>query len=729
MTTIPEALAIAFAQHERGNLAAAERIYRQIVEAEPTHAEAWHLLGVAAHQAGRHAEAITSIGHALALAGPNAAYLNHLGAAHGALQNLEQAEAAFRQALQLAPADSQTHYNLAALLNLQGHTDAAIASYRRAIELNPRFAEAQFNLGNLLRDRQQLAEAERCYAAALAARPGYLKAATSLANVLSLQDKQPEAEAAWRQIVALDPNSADSHFRLGSLLQAQGRNREAADELQAAVYANPRLVEAQNNLGCVLRSLGELDRAEQCFRLALAEQSDFAEALNNLGSVLHKKKDYDAAVDCFRRALALRPDFSQAHNNLGAVLLDQKQPDAALEHYRRALELDPASSEVLINIGSALQMQGDMAAAVDYHRRALAIDPRAHRAHFSLGAAAHFAQQVDEALAHYDEAIRLKPDYAEAYYNRSFVWLSQGDFPRGWRDYEWRFRCEDYQGRRFGAPRWDGSSLAGRTLLIHAEQGLGDTFHFIRYARLAERLGGPIVVEVQPALVPLLTASGYRNLLAGGSPLPPFDVHASLMSMPGLLATTVDTVPADVPYLSTDPELVARWRERLAATPGFKVGIVWQGNPSYTFDRFRSIPLLEFAPLAAVPGVELLSLQKNAGVEQIAALEGRFRVRDLGSTLDVTVGAFLETAAVMANLDLLVTSDTAAAHLAGGLGVPVWLVLGKACEWRWMNDRTDSPWYPTMRLFRQSRQGDWSDVFRAMQRELTELVRRRPPAS
>ncbi len=265
-------------------------------------------------------------------------------------------------------------------------------------------------------------------------------------------------------------------------------------------------------------------------------------------------------------------------------------------------------------------------------------------------------------------------------------------------------------------------------MLIHAEQGLGDTLQFIRYARLADRLGGPIVVEVQPALVPLLTASGYRNLLAGGSPLPAFDIHASLMSLPGLLATTVDTVPADVPYLATDPELIARWRERLAETPGFQVGIVWQGNPSYTFDRFRSIPLLEFAPLAAVAGVELLSLQKNAGVEQIAALEGRFRVRDLGSTLDATGGAFLETAAVMANLDLLVTSDTAAAHLAGGLGVPVWLVLGKACEWRWMNDRTDSPWYPTMRLFRQSRQGDWSDVFHAMQRELTELVNHRPPA-
>jgi hypothetical protein len=272
--------------------------------------------------------------------------------------------------------------------------------------------------------------------------------------------------------------------------------------------------------------------------------------------------------------------------------------------------------------------------------------------------------------------------------------------------------------------------LARRTLLLHAEQGLGDTLQFVRYAKLAEQQNGDIVVEVQPALMPLLTASGFRGLIPRGSPLPRFDVQAALMSMPRICGTTLETVPANVPYLAADSRLVENWRERLRSLPGLKVGIAWQGSPGYRFDRFRSIPLVQFAPLAEVAGVQLISLQKNAGAEQIAALEGRFTVADFASKLDAQSGAFMDTAAVMCNLDLVITSDTAAAHLAGGLGVNVWLALWSAADWRWMNDRSDSPWYPTMRLFRQSRQGDWPGVFAQMKSDLTKLAqnRRLPPA-
>ena len=330
--------------------------------------------------------------------------------------------------------------------------------------------------------------------------------------------------------------------------------------------------------------------------------------------MLHEKKDYEAAADCFRRTIELRPEFSAAHNNLGTVLQDQKRPDLALEHYRKALELAPDAADALINIGSVLQMQGDMDAAVDYHRRAIAIDPDQFRAWFSLGAAAHFQHRIDEALAHYDQAIRIKPDYAEAYYNRSFVWLSQGDFAAGWKDYEWRFHCKDYQGRHFAAPRWDGSPLEGRTLLIHAEQGLGDTLQFIRYAKLVEQQSGTVVVEVQPALVPLLTASGYQRLwspaarlcLQFGNARRAAHEHAEVRG------TTLEAIPASVPYLAPDPDLVATWRDRLRSFAGFKVGIVWQGNTAYTFDHFRSIPLVQFGPLAEVDGVQLISLQKTA---------------------------------------------------------------------------------------------------------------------
>ncbi|HEY2893160.1 MAG TPA: tetratricopeptide repeat protein [Pirellulales bacterium] len=340
---------------------------------------------------------------------------------------------------------------------------------------------------------------------------------------------------------------------------------EAAQILRTAVFLNPRHFEAQNNLGCVYRALGELDQAEQCFNLALAVRPDSAEALSNLGSALHDRKQYDAAAAMMRRALEINPSFVQAHNNLGTVLQDQKRFDEALEQYRAALTLDEKSVESLINVGAVLQMQGHPEQALDFHRRALAIDPNISRAHYSRAAALHALHRTDEALESYAEAIRLKPDYAEAYYNRSFVWLSRGDFAHGWPDYEWRFRCNDYVGRRFDAPRWDGSPLAGRTLLVHAEQGLGDTMHFIRYVKLLEASGGSVIVEVQPALLPLLKASGLTNVVGGGSPLPRFDVHASLLSLPGLLGTNLGLPwPVQIPRLPA--RRLAPWHFMRACT-------------------------------------------------------------------------------------------------------------------------------------------------------------------
>ena len=267
-----------------------------------------------------------------------------------------------------------------------------------------------------------------------------------------------------------------------------------------------------------------------------------------------------------------------------------------LDHFRRAEELDANSADTLTNIGGALHMLGKPEEAVEYHHRAIAIDPKNSRAHYSLAAALHMQHLDDEAELSYGEAIRLKPDnYPEAYYNRSFVRLSRGDFAAGWKDYEWRFQCKDYKGRRFDAPRWDGSPLAGRKLLVHAEQGLGDTLHFIRYLRMLDERSGNVFVEVQPVLVPLLRASGFTSVLPGGSPLPRFDVHVSMLSLPGVLGTTVETIPAPVPYLAADPVCSRTGAATCAPIPASKLGIVWQGNAAYSFDHFRSIPLVEFA--------------------------------------------------------------------------------------------------------------------------------------
>jgi hypothetical protein len=271
-------------------------------------------------------------------------------------------------------------------------------------------------------------------------------------------------------------------------------------------------------------------------------------------------------------------------------------------------------------------------------------------------------------------------------------------------------------------PKWDGSPLDGRTLLIHSEQGLGDTMQFIRYVKLIEPHGGKIVVAAQPELIALLKQSGYSGLVAQGSPLPAFDVHLPLMSLPRVFGTDLNSVPCDVPYLAADPERILSWREKLGQVPGYKVGISWQGNKKYPGDRFRSIAVEHFAPLARVPAVRLFSLQKGPGSEQLAAVADRFGVVDLGPSLDNGGGAFLDTAAVMKSLDLIVTSDSAVAHLAGALGVPVWMPLPRVCDWRWLVERSDSPWYPTMRLFRQSTLGEWGPVFATIGAELARLA-------
>ena len=272
-------------------------------------------------------------------------------------------------------------------------------------------------------------------------------------------------------------------------------------------------------------------------------------------------------------------------------------------------------------------------------------------------------------------------------------------------------------------PRWNGSDLEGRAILVYSEQGLGDTIQFIRYAPLVEQRGGKVLFECQPALMPLLAnAQGIDTLLPRGGTLPSFDVQAPLLSLPGIVGTRPDTVPAAVPYLQANDKLVGRWRKELEPLRGFKIGITWQGSPTQGYDRLRSVPLTHLATLAAVPGVHLISLQKRIGTDQLRSMAGGFSVVDFGSRLDEESGAFMDTAAIMMNLDLVISSDTAVPHLAGALGVPVWLALPWVPDWRWLLEREDSPWYPTMRLFRQPRFGNWDGVFERMAEELRKLL-------
>jgi thioredoxin-like negative regulator of GroEL len=420
----------------------------------------------------------------------------------------------------------------------------------------------------------------------------------------------------------------------------------------------------------------------------------------------------------YRRVLAQFPSHAGALHLLGVIALQQGRHADAVASIRNAIAVDARQPVFYNSLGEAYRALGEFSEARSSYERAIALDPAFSEAHSNLGLALQAVGDVAAAVRQFERAIQIRPDSAEAHFNLSRVLLLQGDFERGWREHAWRSRIRGHPSQSIAALRWNGLPLGGKRLLIYAEQGLGDTLQFIRYLSHVKCLAEETVVAVSPELIPLLTASGFENLHPLDATASACDAQCSLLDLPELMGTTFQSIPADTPYLRIPPRLIERWRGKLEPTSEFKIGIVWQGNPTYYSDRFRSIPLAAFEPLARIPGVRLVSLQVRDGVGQIDELAGRFEVTRLDDW-DLEHITFMDTAAVMMNLDLVVTCDTVTAHLAGGLGVPVWVALSASPCWRWMLERSDSPWYAGMRLCRQSRLGQWSDVFAAMRDAIT----------
>jgi Flp pilus assembly protein TadD len=527
------------------------------------------------------------------------------------------------------------------------------------------------------------------------------------------------AEQTYHQLVQAEPGNALAWSLLGAACAAQGKLGEATASFQQAVRVKPDYLEAYNNLAILLTNQGRPDEAVAVLEQALRLLPDAAETHHHLALAHAARGRFDDALGAYREALRLRPDFADAHNNLGTLLMNHGRLDEAEAAFQQALALRPGFVEALSNRGNTRGLRGDYDGAIADLRQALAWRPDFAPAHVALGSALGRQGMLGEAAACYRRAVQLNPRDPEAHYNLGTALLLLGQFAEGWAEYEWRWHRPGAVRREFPQPLWDGAPLGGRTILLHAEQGVGDTIQFVRFAPLVRQRGGRVVLECQPSLVPLLTGfPGIDQLGPRRAALPPFDVQAPLLSLPRIFGTTLATVPAEVPYLFPDPRLVAHWREELGTEPGVKVGIAWQGDPRHSDDRSRSIPLVQFEPLARVPGVRLISLQKGPGMEQLPALADRFPVTDLGRRLDEATAPFLDTAALMKHLDLVVTCDSAVAHLAGALAVPVWVALAFTSDWRWLLSRADSPWYPTMRLFRQERPGDWPGVFGRMAEEL-----------
>jgi Flp pilus assembly protein TadD len=545
------------------------------------------------------------------------------------------------------------------------------------------------------------------------------------------------AEELYRQIVQADPDHADGWCFLGAACQAQGKLAEAETSYRRAIQMMPGHPSAQNCLGILLAKRGQLDEASVCFQRALEICPGDPDSHNNLGIILDMQGKRDKAIAHYQQALRGRPGNAEAHTNLGVVLTQRGRLDEAVACFHKALQINPRCPEAHNNLGIALRRQGRLEEAVSHCREALRINPQSPEAHNSLATALMRQANYDESLNHYEEAVRLKPQFADARWNRALLKLTLGHFEQGWPEYEWRWTQPGYSRRQFQQPLWDASDAARLTVLLHAEQGLGDTVHFIRYAPLVKKRSGTVIVECQPRLAALCRAvPGIDLVVAQGSPLPQFELQAPLLSLPALFHTTLATIPANVPYIHPDAALVGKWRQELQKPGGrersgapstvhcprstLRVGIGWQGSAKYAYDNVRSIPLKHFERLSKVDGVQLVSLQKGPGAEQLRALS-KFSVHELGPVDDAT-GAFMDTAAIIQSLDLVICSDTGLPHLAGAVGVPVWLALALVPDWRWLLERVDCPWYPTMRLFRQGPTGQWDEVFERIAGELDKLI-------
>ena len=624
-----------------------------------------------------------------------------------------------------SPHNLQTVFSTALERHQSGRLADAERLYRQVLAVDPRHADSLHLLGVVAHQTGRGALAVELIEKAIGINGGVASYQSNLGLALRQAGRFDEAVASFKRAVSLKPDYAEAHNNLGTAYSALGRFDDAAGCFRRAIELRAGYAEAFFNLGNALKRLDRLDDAIAAYRGAVAAKPDFVEAHSNLGLAQQDRLLAADAAASFRRAVELRPGSSELHFNLGTALTTLRRPDQAILSYRKAISLDPGNADAYGNLGVALQEQGLGDEAFECFQRAAALKPQDSEALNNYGNALQEQGRLDQAIECYRRALDGKPDHAEAHNNLAVALLLKGDFAPGWEEFEWRWRipsCWGDKRRDYPRPLWSGESAQGGTMLLWAEQGAGDTLQFGRYVAQVVRLGWRVILEVPESLMRLFASIKDVELIAKGTPSPDFDVHCPLMSLPRIFGTNRETIPAGASYFDPPPALVEAWRTRLAAVDGVKIGIVWRGNPAYKRNRQRSMPASFLTELIDRPGLFAVSLQMDATDEELAGLTRNREILNAAPQL----GDYADTAALIANLDLVVSVDTSVCHLAGALGRPVWTLLDFAADWRWLRQRTDSPWYPGMRLFRQPSPGDWTGVIAAATSELTDIIPANP---
>jgi tetratricopeptide (TPR) repeat protein len=744
-TTHQQSLERAVALHRAGRFAAAEAIYRQIIAEQPDHAGALHFLGLLHFQSGRAEQAVDLI-HRAAVIDPNVPeYHVNLGVAQDHLGRIPQAIESFQKAALLNPRLPEIHLNLGNSLRKVGRLPEAAAACRRALELRPDYFEAYLNLGNVQHEQRDYDEAIRTFEQALRVRPDQAEAYHNLGNAFAKRGRVDEAITAQRRALQLRPNFPQAANALGVDLrekaQSDGKALDIEDAINAfrlAISLKPDMAVALVNLGKALtdRASAEmkarkLDKAPpvafeavELLRKAVAQWPPLPEGFMALGSALVLIGDVESAESAFSQATVFRPNWAEAFSSLGGALLHRGKHEAAIAAFNQAISINPDLADAYFGLGMIYGEHTEFLGSGKVHgefsdyersisalRRAASLKPGSVEILTLLANMLCETGEMDEAMVVFKRVLELDPEFALGHWNLGLMLLTQGNFEHGWLEYEWRWQVKELD-MQFDptAPLWDGSDLAGKRILLVGEQGLGDTIQCVRYIPQVAARGGKIILAAHQELHRLL-----QGVPPNPSPLskfvdewvmptetiPPYDVCCPLLTLPKVMHTKLETIPADVPYLFADDGLKAQWKARIPADDRMKIGLAWAGRPKHTNDKRRSIAAAKLAPLADVPGVWFCSLQKGPIAEEgvLPPLE----IADWTSEIN----DMADTAALMANLDLVICADTAVAHLAGAMGKQVWVLLPFLSDWRWMLNRTDSPWYPTMRLFRQEKPGDW----------------------
>lgn len=533
----------------------------------------------------------------------------------------------------------------------------------------------------------------------------------------------PEADRLCRAVLGKHPNQPDALHLLGLLAHQSGDPKSAIRLIQRAIQFHPSWPFFYESLGTVELKSGQIDEAISSYTKAIQLRPDFTDAHLHLGIAYYQQGNLDESVHSFWNAIKSNPQAAGAWNNLGVTLMDQRNYAGAVKALETALKIDPKYSDAHFNLGNVLERMDNYPASMEHLNEALRLRPDYPNVWNTLGVICHNLGD-SRAIDYFRKAIRSNPDYAEAQLHLAFLLLAEGRYEEGWKQYEWRWKVPNFTSKKrdFPQPQWQGEEIKGKRLLLHAEQGHGDTIQFVRFVSMLAPYDAHLILEVQPALHRLfMEIPGIAELVSKGDPLPLFDVHCPLMSLPLILGTTLDTIPPPLqfPYIAHRPA-----SNRAASELPLRIGLLWAGSPVFRQNHKRSIPLQQLAPWGEIPHTSFISLLKGPATSQIAEVAPQFSVLDsCSSVVDLA-----DVAEQIMEVDLVISVCTGVAHLACTLGKPTWILLHNAADWRWLYDREDSPWYPSARLFRQKTPGDWTPVIKEVEKELSSLVRQRNAA-